>query len=200
MPAAARGRYESELRSTSGQYSYITTVKFKRTLGSDDVNDREIVAGVRPVVYAFNGQGRDGLGLYHGPSRGFANVEFFPEPVGECPPGFSVSEELQLCVRCATDTFKPGTNTRTECDKCPAMSTTQTRLGSTHASNCSCNFGFVGTIRSPLDECEKRAARQPTHRPPPSTPNLRSIDIQATALLPEQVPLARAGGGRLPRR
>ena len=31
-----------------------------------------------PVVFAFNRQGSDDLTLYHGPSRGFASVNFMP--------------------------------------------------------------------------------------------------------------------------
>ena len=39
-----------------------------------------------------------------------------------------------------------GTNNQTSCAACPARSRTSNKLGSTSPEDCSCEFGFVGTI------------------------------------------------------
>ena len=57
----------------------LTMLRFKRRLVTNDSWDRPIVPGRLPVVYAYNQRGEDDWALYHGPSRGFAEVALLPE-------------------------------------------------------------------------------------------------------------------------
>jgi hypothetical protein len=56
----------------------ITTLRFSRNLNTGDPGDTTIERGeTKPVVFAYNRIGSDGA-AYHGPSRGFSSVEFWP--------------------------------------------------------------------------------------------------------------------------
>jgi hypothetical protein len=73
----------------------ITTLKFSRYLSTGDPSDTIITQmETKPVVFAYSRVGNDGQ-VYHGPSRGFANIQFWTEyPACEIENGdFIVSVE-----------------------------------------------------------------------------------------------------------
>ena len=53
----------------------VTTVMFKRALYTGDSSDHAIRMGKIGIVYAFNRMGSDKIDSYHGPTRGYANLD-----------------------------------------------------------------------------------------------------------------------------
>eukprot|EP00966_Prymnesium_polylepis_P177709 4115335-Prymnesium_polylepis.1 len=89
MPGHVDNLYD--IRGFENETTGVTTLQFKRKLMTDgsDHWDRSIVAGSMACVFAFNSMGSDQLNMYHGPSRGFANVVFYrPAQEETCEAGY----------------------------------------------------------------------------------------------------------------
>lgn len=73
-----------DLFDVSGEEALgVTLLRFKRKLNTSSAFDWPITHGSTGCVYAFNSGDSDSLSSYHGPTRGFATVEFFREPCGD---------------------------------------------------------------------------------------------------------------------
>ena len=73
-------------------------MRFKRALNTTSAFDYPIRRGTMSVVFAFNRQGADSTTDYHGPTRGFSNVEFRPVLTITCANGETV-EDASECSR-----------------------------------------------------------------------------------------------------
>lgn len=141
------------------QENGVTTVYFRRPIDTRDLWDRTLVtpSGKVHIAFAFQPQGKTSL-EYHGATRGYADVQFFPPncsggtfldmvnmDCATCPSGRFRSSGMALtqCDLCPVGSFQPSTG-QSACLACAALalpgSTTEI-LGATGASACLCPQG-----------------------------------------------------------